>query len=878
MKRTLLAIAGIGLFAACTDQREPTSAGPGRIAAEISDANHGSLRNPHFFWLAPIVANVTTFNGPFNPRLSPVVQICDQLVSPCPNGHEHARFTRTIGPGGVTVGVDVAGQKYVVNWNTSSTTEPVGASFRIAVLAHDVILGFADVDIVATGKAQNANTGDDIDLVNGRTLPIKFRIEEGAIAASCTTANTQLDCAEGTASPTATTTIITGGDGAGNQAGTLIPPGALSQVVTVTIRRNLSRPCIPPPFDLPQYQGCYDLFTDPGPTTFNIGPGIDPVIVGICIEVELSRSAGAHAHIAQFDPGLPVRILPQVSAAFLNCDASDPYHSEGSFGSRGARPGNLLAFARSRMRTLLRAMLPRQLEAAHIGVGGTPPGYSTFTWTLPVTISKNAGDGQSAAAGTAVAVNPSVIARDSSNNPAQGVIVHFHALQGAVADTVDTTDVNGIASPGTWTLGGSIGQDSLVATSTGADGSPLLFTATVATFTFFQVTVGGAHSCALNGPDSAAACWGVNGDAASPSGPPIPFGQLGTFATTEMCGAFTCSTLPLGVVGGHKFLAIAAGARHTCGIEAGTFDLYCWGRGSSGQLGNGATDSSAMPVLVTGPIRAGRVTAGGLFAGHTCATDGTGMVSCWGDNGFGQLGDGTHTTRLTPVAIASTLIFTSLSAGQAHTCGVTSGGDAYCWGRNFFGQLGNGSNTDSPTPVLVSGGHSWASVSAGSEQTCAITSSSSGAGQPYCWGRNDVGQLGIANSGGSMNVPTAVATQLAFTSIGTSGFFSCGIAFGGAGYCWGRNDSGELGTGSFSTFSTCNLLPGGTVPCETIPMAVAGGHTFAALDAHGVGDHACGLAVETSGLRAYCWGRGGTGQLGNGATAASPTPVLVSGQ
>ena len=63
MKRTLLAIAGIGLFAACTDQREPTSAGPGRIAAEISDANHGSLRNPHFFWLAPIVANVTTFNG-----------------------------------------------------------------------------------------------------------------------------------------------------------------------------------------------------------------------------------------------------------------------------------------------------------------------------------------------------------------------------------------------------------------------------------------------------------------------------------------------------------------------------------------------------------------------------------------------------------------------------------------------------------------------------------------------------------------------------------------------------------------------------------------------------------------------------------------------
>jgi len=531
------------------------------------------------------------------------------------------------------------------------------------------------------------------------------------------------------------------------------------------------------------------------------------------------------------------------------------------------------------MRTLLRAMLPRQLEAAHIGVGGTPPGYSTFTWTLPVTISKNAGDGQSAAPGTPVAVNPSVIARDSGGAPAEGVIVHFHALQGAVADTVDTTDVNGLASPGTWTLGGSIGQDSLVATSVGAVGSPLLFTATASSLSFAHITVGGAHSCALTNPDSTAFCWGVNGDAASPSGPAIPFGQLGTFATTEMCGAFTCSTVPIAVIGGHKFIAIAGGANHTCASEAGTGQVYCWGRGNRGQLGNGATDSSATPVAVSGGFTSLTITAGGLFTGHTCGISlSSGAAFCWGDNSFGQLGDGTTTDRLTPVAVASGLIFTDISAGQAHTCAVANTGALYCWGRNFFGQLGNSSNTNSPTPVLVSGGLTWDVVSAGSEQTCAITHSSTGSGQPYCWGRNDVAQLGLGHEGGAENAPVAVATSLAFVRIGTSGFFSCGIASGGAAYCWGRNDSGELGKGSFATASTCNLLPGGTVPCDSVPVAVAGGHTFGALDAHGVGDHACGLAFESGGVRAYCWGRGGTGQLGNGATAASPTPVLVSGQ
>src|SRR5437773_12318947 len=119
---------------------------------------------------------------------------------------------------------------------------------------------------------RNANTGGDIPLVDGRTLPIKFRLEEGALAASCT--NVSLDCVEQTAFPDRDNTILT----LGKQAGTFIPAGALSQIVTVAIIENTTKPCIPPPFALPQYfpepdqKGCYDFFTDPGPSIFNTTP------------------------------------------------------------------------------------------------------------------------------------------------------------------------------------------------------------------------------------------------------------------------------------------------------------------------------------------------------------------------------------------------------------------------------------------------------------------------------------------------------------------------------------------------------------------------------------------------------------------------------
>ena len=476
MKRAALVVLTVVAFAACTDRREPTAAKPGALSADISDAFNGDLdlRNPHFFWLPPLVAAPSP-TGVFNPRLSPVVQICSQLVTPCTQ--VHATFTTTTGPGSQTVRVDVANQLYIVNWKTSGTTEPVGSSFRIAVLVHNLILGFADVEMLGSGKMKNAYSGDDVPLVDGSTLAIKFRIEEGALSASC--ANVNLDCVEQTAFPDKDNIILA------HQAGTFIPVGALSQVVTVAIIEHTSKPCIPPPFALPQYfaepdhKGCYDFFTDPGPTVFNVTPD-NPVIVAICVETGLDPgTTGRNAQLFQFDEGQPVRALAPHSAAFMPCEPDDPYREV--IGSRGRGLSRVFAVAKARLHRVLSYFAPASLHAAHLGVGGSSGSYSRMTWSILAQMDKNSADPQAAAVGTPVPAPPQVLLRDTStvHNPLAGVTVTFTVDGGgSIANSVVVTGRDGTASVGTWTLGPTPGANHVIATADGARGSPVTFTAT----------------------------------------------------------------------------------------------------------------------------------------------------------------------------------------------------------------------------------------------------------------------------------------------------------------------------------------------------------------------------------------------------------------
>lgn len=242
------------------------------------------------------------------------------------------------------------------------------------------------------------------------------------------------------------------------------------------------------------------------------------------------------------------------------------------------------------------------------------------------------------------------------------------------------------------------------------------------------------------------------------------------------------------------YTRIEGGFDHTCAIEAaGT--LRCWGANSQGQLGRTGAGPFNLPQPVTSGFTYTDVSTGTFF---TCAVRTTGAAYCWGDNAFGQLGDSTKVDKNSPTAVKGGLLFSQIAVGQVHACGLTTGGLVYCWGDNTSGRIGQdpGLVSDTTTPIQVAGLSGIVQLAAGEAHTCARDPSNS----VFCWGLNQVGQLGDGNSGSGVFSFTPVAVVLpggaGFTSITAGSQSTCGVTATNTLYCWGEGSLGQLGDGT----------------------------------------------------------------------------------
>jgi alpha-tubulin suppressor-like RCC1 family protein len=369
-------------------------------------------------------------------------------------------------------------------------------------------------------------------------------------------------------------------------------------------------------------------------------------------------------------------------------------------------------------------------------------------------------------------------------------------------------------------------------------------------------------------PNTAKA-WGLNSH-----------GALGNGASTgpEECGPFKepCSATPIAVKNLSGVTAVSGGSslsEHSLALlEGGT--VMAWGANDSGQLGNGTTTDSPVPVAVSGLLIEATTIAAGW--GHSLALLSNGKVMAWGKNGSGQLGNGTTVNSDVPVEVTGLAgEAKAIAAGNEFSLALLKSGKVMAWGANTEGQLGNGTTVKSTGPVEVTGlSEEVKAIAAGKLYSLAILKG----GTVVAWGKDNNGELGNGAEKNSAT-PVAVSGLTKVGAVAAGGNHSMAMLEGnGKVMAWGENSVGELGDGS----STGPELCGVTTPCAKTPVEVSGLSGARAIAAGE--EHSLVLLADGATM---AWGSNLRGQLGGGtstgpevcgieATSCSTKPVGVS--
>jgi alpha-tubulin suppressor-like RCC1 family protein len=297
---------------------------------------------------------------------------------------------------------------------------------------------------------------------------------------------------------------------------------------------------------------------------------------------------------------------------------------------------------------------------------------------------------------------------------------------------------------------------------------------------------------------------------------------------------------------------LAVGSTFSCAVKANG-SLWCWGDNTYGQLGDGSTIGTDKPVEVKALGKAVTAVAAGF--GHACAVLAGGTLACWGYNFFGQLGIGGTAEQHLPTEVgvppdgASTV-----GTGALHACALVSG-LPWCWGRNASGQLGDGTLFDRDTPTSVVGTGQVLDIAPGGAHTCARES----AGSVSCWGSNTYGQLGDGSMAGNKPSPVSVfAPPGGIVDVAAGDNHSCAVATGGSLWCWGHNFWGQIGDGT-------------TLERRTPVQVTKLGSDV--VDVEAGSSHTCARKNDGS---LWCWGGNGDGQLGNGSTLDEHEPQEIT--